>query len=48
MRSNIKLLFWFAVIQILKEKHYINYEIMLNYAKAKRKKLKEWSEITNL
>ena len=38
----------FAVIQILKEKHYINYEIMLNYAKAKRKKLKEWSEITNL
>tara|TARA_Y100000310_G_scaffold343895_1_gene453755 strand:+ start:1489 stop:1740 length:252 start_codon:yes stop_codon:yes gene_type:complete len=38
----------FAIIQILKEKDYINYEIMLNYAKAKREKLKQWSEIKNL
>jgi len=38
----------FAMIQIMKERNWINYEVMTNYAKKKREKLKEWSDLTNL
>jgi len=38
----------FAMIQIMKERNWINYEVMTDYAKKKREKLKEWSDLTNL
>ena len=38
----------FAMIQIMKERNWINYEVMTNYAKKKRDKLKQWSDLTNL
>jgi hypothetical protein len=38
----------FAMIQIMKERNWINYEVMTDYAKKKRERLKEWSDLTNL